>query len=253
MNLHPRKLRLPRKRWLLLVGGTLLVLLLVAVRVFFGVFNPFDPRNRTFRRWFTDPGSRPALITTQVEPCAGAPFVLPAPGFIGLLYGDVRGPYSIIRRHQGIDIFGDAPLGTVPVVAAYDGFLTREKDWVSAVIIRHPEDPLDASRQIWTFYTHMADSAGVSFIHEAFPQGTSEVFVEQGTLLGFMGNYSGNPSSPTGHHVHFSVVKDDGQGRYSNELKFGNTLDPGSYLGMTVDYQSNPALPIGCNAGGRTE
>ena len=242
MNNISGKLRLPKLRWLLI--GLAALLLLVVIRVLIGVLNP---RNRTFFNWLSDPASRAALVTSETTPCPGADFVLPAPGFIGLLYGDPRGPYSLLRPHQGVDIFGDGTPGTIPVVAAYDGYLTRERNWISAVIIRIPEDPLDPSRQIWTYYAHMADRDGNSFIHEAFPAGTSELFVEQGTLLGYMGNYSGNPANPTGHHVHFSVVKDNEQGSYANELQFSNTLDPGPYLGMTVDYNSNPSLPIGCD------
>lgn len=242
MSLFANFPRLPVPRWVW--WGLLVLILIVAGRFLIATLNP---RNRAFYAWFAEPDARPAMVTQRTEACPGAPFVLPAQGFIGLLYGDPRGPYSTLRPHQGIDIFGDGELGTLPVVAAYDGYLTREQDWVSAVIIRHPEDPLDPSRQIWTYYTHMADPQGNSFIHEAFPPGTQEVFVEQGTLLGFMGNYSGNAGNPTGHHVHFSIVKDDGQGNYTNELQFENTLDPGPYLGMTVNYGANPPIPIGCD------
>jgi len=242
MGLFSNLPRLPVPRWVW--WGLLVLILVLGGRALIAALNP---RNRAFYAWFAEPNARPAMVTHQTEACPGAPFVLPAQGFIGLLYGDPRGPYSVVRPHQGIDIFGNGELGTLPVVAAYDGYLTREQDWVSAVIIRHPEDPLDPSRQIWTYYTHMAGPQGNSFIHEAFPPGTREVFVEQGTLLGFMGNYSGNAGNPTGHHVHFSIVRDDGLGHYTNELQFENTLDPGPYLGMTVNYGANPPIPIGCN------
>jgi hypothetical protein len=232
---------LPRWAW----WGLGAVGLVVLIRVLVAVLNP---RNYAFYRWFRLPEARADMVTLVAEACPGAPFVLPAQGFIGLLYGDPRGPYSLLKPHQGIDIFGDGQPGTVPVVAAYDGYLTREPGWVSAVIIRHPQDPLDPSRQIWTYYTHMADRDGSSFIDPAFPPGTREAFVAQGTLLGYMGNYSGDPANPVGHHVHFSIVRDDGQGGFSNELKFRNTLDPSPYLGMTVNYRANPKVPIrGCD------
>lgn len=243
MNLFSNLPRLPGPRWVW--WGVAALALVVLIRVLIAVLNP---RNYAFYRWFQQPEKRAEMEIMVTEACPGAPFVLPGQGFIGLLYGDPRGPYSVLHPHQGIDIFGDGELGTLPVVAAYDGYLTREEDWVSAVIIRHPEDPLDPSRQIWTYYTHMADPEGHSFIHEAFPPGTHEVFVEQGTLLGYMGNYSGNPDNPTGHHVHFSVVMDNGRGGYSNELEFRNTLDPSPYLGITVNYRANPRVPIrGCD------
>ena len=41
----------------------------------------------------------------------------------------------------------------------------------------------------------MADEQGNDFIEPAFERGVSEVFVEQGTLLGYVGNYDGNMQS----------------------------------------------------------
>jgi hypothetical protein len=115
-------------------------------------------------------------------------FLLPSSGLIGLLYGDPAAPYHVLRRHSGIDIFGNGTLGTVPIVAAYHGYLTREADWKSSVIIRH-DDPLRVGRTIWTYYTHMADVSGTtSFVHADFPPNTREVFVEQGRLLGYQGS-----------------------------------------------------------------
>ena len=78
----------------------------------------------------------------------------------------------------------------------------------------------------------MADAQGNSFIVPEFPPGTNEVFVRAGTLLGYQGNYSGDPNSPTGIHLHFSIVLDDGNGTYKNELDIRNTLDPLPYLGI---------------------
>jgi hypothetical protein len=74
--------------------------------------------NDYVHRWFDDKSSRPALSTVQREPCPGAPFLLPSDGLIGLLWRDTAAPYSILRRHSGIDIFGAGEPGTVPVVAA---------------------------------------------------------------------------------------------------------------------------------------
>ncbi|MEZ4516970.1 MAG: hypothetical protein R3C44_09080 [Chloroflexota bacterium] len=55
-----------------------------------------------------------------------------------------------------------------------------------------PDDPLQPGRQIWLYYAHMADREGNSFIVDAFPPGISEVYVEQGTLLGYTGDYNGD-------------------------------------------------------------
>lgn len=203
--------------------------------------------NRNLLRWFTQAESRVDLITrADLEPCPGAPFILPSSGFVGLLWGDLRLPYSPVHRHSGVDIFGDGQPGQVPVYAAYDGYLTRLSHWKSAVIIRHPQDPLDPSRQIWTYYAHMADQGGVSFIAEAFPPGSTEVPVTRGTLLGYQGNYNAG-NGQVGLHLHFSIVRDDGQGRFLNETVIENTLDPSPYLGMRLNYACADPVPA-CTA-----
>ena len=199
------------------------------------------------RRWFSDPDSRDDLTTSLHAPCPGAPFLLPTEGLIGLLWRDPSGPYHIFRRHTGLDIFGDGPPGTVPVVAAYDGYLTRLDSWVSSVIIRH-DDPLQPGNTIWTYYTHMASRDGeTSYINQAFPPGASEVWVEQGALLGYQGNYSGS-AIPVGTHLHFSIVQSEPDGSFKNEAQLGNTLDPSPYLGMPLNISERPERPITCQS-----
>jgi hypothetical protein len=85
----------------------------------------------------------------------------------------------------------------------------------------------------------MADENGRSYIDSQFPPGTYEMFVEAGTLLGYQGNFSGDPNNPVGIHLHFSIVKDDGRGNFLNELEIRNTLDPSPYLGLPVNASSN--------------
>lgn len=197
-------------------------------------------------RWFDDPASRPALTTAQRGPCPGAPFLLPSDGLIGLLWGDPAAPYTILKRHSGLDIFGDGAPGTVPVYAAYDGALTRLPGWVSTVIIRH-DDPLQPGRTIWTYYTHMASRDGAqSYIMDDFPPGTQDVWVSQGTLLGYQGEYNGSGVLQIGLHLHFSIVKSEPDGSFKNEARQGNTLDPSPYLGMPLNIRGKPARPIGC-------
>jgi murein DD-endopeptidase MepM/ murein hydrolase activator NlpD len=198
------------------------------------------------RRWFDDRANRPDLMTVQRTPCPGAPFLLPSGGLIGLLWRDSAVPYNILRRHTGIDIFGDGEPGGVPVYAAYDGYLTRRPDWKSSVIIRH-DDPLQPGRTIWTYYTHMAARDGTqSFIADDFPPGTSDVWVKQGTRLGYQGEYSGDSLFPVGLHVHFSIVTSDPDGSFKNESHLGNTLDPSPYLGMALNIKTRPSRPIRC-------
>jgi hypothetical protein len=229
------------------IAGLFIFLLVSSYIVYRGVdyvLTLREPRNRAFLSWWQgDAETRAELITVQKEACTNAPFILPAEGFIGLLYADPRGPYSSARPHQGIDIFSATGVGEIPVYAAYDGYIAREEDWVSTVIQRVPDDPLQPGRQIWLYYTHMADSEGNDFIEPAFERGAREVFVEQGTLLGYTGNYSGNPLNPVGVHLHFSIVMDDGRGRYLNELNFENTIDSSAYLGMAVNVACAPVVP----------
>lgn len=222
----------------LVAGGYLLLQLL-------NLTGRNDSRAGEMLRWARgNADDRAALITVQREPCPGAPFLLPSDGYVGLLYADPRGPYSAVAPHQGIDIFSPGAPGVTPVYAAYDGYITREAGWRSALIQRIPDDPLRPGRSIWLYYAHMADRDGASFIEPAFPPGTRERFVARGTLLGYTGDYNGNSLRDIWVHLHFSIVLDDGRGGYANELEFANTLDPTPYLGMPLNYRcDSPAVP----------
>jgi hypothetical protein len=134
------------------------------------------------------------------------------------------------------------------VRVAYPGFLTRLSDWKASLIVRIPQDPLQPERQIWTYYTHLASPEGDSYIVEAFPPGTQGVYVEAGTLLGYQGNYSGNPSNPVGVHLHFSIVKDR-DGKFLNELEIENTFDPSPYFGLPLNSETNPDQVPLCDPG----
>lgn len=193
--------------------------------------------------WLRDPGSHPEWAMKAGERCGDAPFQFPTDGFIGFFWDDSFRPG---HRHQGIDIFGGEAPGITPVYAAFDGYLSRQVDWKSTVIIRVPDDPLQPGRQIWVYCTHMADEEGNSFIDAAFPPGTREQFVKAGTLLGYQGNFSGTPDNPVGVHLHFSIVKDDGSGNYLNELKIDNTLDPSPYFGLELNAHKATEKAIRC-------
>jgi peptidoglycan LD-endopeptidase LytH len=199
-------------------------------------------RTRRVLAWLRAASDHPDWAVRAGQRCGQAPFLIPTDGFIGYLWDD---SFRIGHRHQGIDIFGGGPVDTTPVVAAYSGYLSRQPDWKSTVIIRVPDDPLHSGRQIWTYYTHMADEQGVSLISDQFPPGVSEVWVDAGTLLGYQGDYSGDPNNPVGVHLHFSIVRDDGTGKYLNELKINNTLDPSPYLGLNLNArQSKTEIPL---------
>lgn len=185
-----------------------------------------------FVQYKQNPDSVDLPVIPGLEQCPAAPFVNPTDGWIGIMYGD-----SIfgVQNHSGLDIFGLEGNGVTPVYAAYDGYLTRLPEWTSAVIIRHPEDPLVPGRQIWTYYTHLADTAGNSYIIDQIPPGTVELPVKQGTLLGYQGDYNGGSRRQIDTHLHFSIVLDDGSGNFRNETDIANTIDPSPYLGMRLN------------------
>jgi peptidoglycan LD-endopeptidase LytH len=200
------------------------------------------PRTRRVLSWLRDASQHPEWAIHAGERCGQAPFSMPTDGLVGFLWDD---SFRLGHRHQGIDIFGGGEVNTTAVMAAYAGYLSRLPDWKASVIIRIPDDPLNPGRQIWTYYTHMANSNGDSYIAPEFPAGTTEKFVAAGTLLGYQGNYSGNPGNPVGVHLHFSIVRDDGKGHFLNELEIGNTIDPSPYLGLPLNArEQSDAIPV---------
>jgi murein DD-endopeptidase MepM/ murein hydrolase activator NlpD len=223
---------------------TLLVILVVIVTAGIYLYHRFGrntARVGLMQPWFDNPNLYGDANMKAGTRCGGAPFAFPTNGLTGFIWDD----YFNNKRHQGLDIFGGTDVGVTPVYAAYAGYLTRKADWKSSVIIRVPGDPLEPSRQIWVYYTHMADPDGNSFISEQFPPGTFEVYVETGTLLGYQGNYSGEPGNPTGVHLHISIVKDDGYGNFLNELDINNTYDPSPYFGMALNANQNTdVIPV---------
>ena len=222
----------------------LIVAGLTALITGYYMFQPNAARMLAFRAWINNPASHADWKLSAGSQCGSAPFLFPTDGFVGFLWGDMMGR---LHKHQGIDIFGGTDIGITKVISAYPGYLTRLPDWKSAVIVRVPSDPLQPDRQIWLYYTHMADANGNSFISDEFPQGTSEKYVEAGTFLGYQGDYSGDTNNPVGVHLHFSVVKDDGTGHFTNETDIKNTYDPSPYLGIPVNaYENQSQVPV-CN------
>ena len=221
------------KRFIL---STLFVISIVGGYLVYRNMRTSGARSVKVMQWFRNPESLTELTILQGERCGDAPFILPTNGIIGYLWDDSFRPG---HRHQGLDIFGGEELGETPVISAYDGYLSRMPDWTSTVIVRVPSDPLQPGRQIWLYYTHMADADGNDYIVNEFPRGTEEIFVPAGALLGYQGNYSGDPFNPTGTHLHFSIVLDNGSGTFRNELDIENTLDPSPYLGMNLNTKTN--------------
>jgi murein DD-endopeptidase MepM/ murein hydrolase activator NlpD len=219
-----------------IIFSALIILIIVTGYFVYRWYGTNVSRSARALAWLNNSASRSKRTFRAGERCGQAPFIFPTDGFIGYLWDD---SFRVGHHHQGIDIFGGNSLNVTPVIAAYPGYLSRLPDWKSTVIIRIPEDPLNSDRQIWTYYTHMADEKGNSYISTEFPPDTMDVYVEAGTLLGYQGNFSGDPFNPTGVHLHFSIVKDDGRGSFLNELNIRNTLDPSPYLGLPLNAKLN--------------
>jgi murein DD-endopeptidase MepM/ murein hydrolase activator NlpD len=216
-------------------------IVVVGVVLFNRYFSP-DGRTRQVLSFIRNPASHPEWVIPALTRCGDAPFLMPTSGMIGFLWDDSFRPG---HHHQGIDIFAGTGVGETAVYAAFDGYLTRNVDWKSSLILRVPSDPINPGQQIWLYYTHLAGPEGNSLIDPAFPPGATEVFVSAGTPLGTQGNYSGTPGNPTGVHLHFSIVQDDGQGGYRNEMQIRNTLDPSPYFNLPLNAKQNPdTIPV---------
>ncbi|NCP85750.1 MAG: hypothetical protein CO094_01675 [Anaerolineae bacterium CG_4_9_14_3_um_filter_57_17] len=229
-----------RKLPLFLVVGLMLGLTVWLYRT----FRPTLARGQRVWQFFSDPASHPELVIAAGTRCNAAPFIFPTTGLAGFIWDDSFRPS---HRHQGIDIFARSGSGETPVLAAFPGFLTRLPAWKASVIVRVPDDPLAPGRQMWVYYTHMADADGNSFIAADFPPGTSEKPVAAGDFLGYQGNYSGDPRNPVGVHLHISIVKDNA-GRFTNELDIRNTYDPSPYFGLALNAHENPETIPTCEA-----
>ncbi len=209
---------------------------LAAAFYVYKIYRPTGARAVQVLTWLRDPSSHPELVIAAGTRCGSAPFIFPTRGVVGFLWDDSFRPG---HRHQGIDIFSGREAGVSAVLAVYPGYLTRRADWKASLIVRVPEDPLHPGRQIWIYYTHMADANGHSFIAPPFPPGTYEKPIQAGELLGYSGNYSGNAGNPVGVHLHLSIVKDQ-EGQFLNELDIRNTYDPSPYFGLALNARQNP-------------
>ncbi len=217
------------------------VLIGLAVYVYLQ-FRSSGARSLIVMAYIKDPAAHVDLVIKAGTRCGRAPFIFPTTGMAGYLWDD---SFQMGHRHQGVDIFAGTEVGVTEVIAVYAGYLTRLPEWKSSVIVRIPNDPLQPGRQIWLYYTHMADSSGRSYISTSFPPGTTGQYIEAGTVLGRQGNYSGDPNNPVGVHLHISVVHDDGSGHFKNELDINNTYDPSPYFGLRLNARENPdQIPV---------
>ncbi len=222
----------------------LLVAFVVTALYLYRAARPASARSAELWAWVRDPSANPRLAIQAGSRCGAAPFLFPTTGVPGYLWDD---SFRIGSRHQGIDIFAGTDVNVTDIVAVSYGLLTRLPDWKSSVILRIPSDPLEPGRQIWVYYTHMADAQGNSFISVEFPPGTYDRPVEAGAFLGRQGDYSGDPNNPVGVHLHISIVKDNG-GNFMNELDINNTYDPSPYFGLPLNARTNTDRLPSCEA-----
>ena len=229
--------KLLRSKWL---RWTIFIGLVMVTAVFFyitSVSRNFRSRVSRIGPFMANPSAYEDWIVTGGERCGDAPFLIPSSGYLGVGWNDGVAP---LYQHTGHDIFSpDGADNVTPIYAVYDGYLTREEHWRSAVIIRHPDfDELPdivGDEKIWTYYTHMASQDGTeSFISEEFPRGTREKFVEAGTLLGYQGSWAGTTERDMSRHLHLSIVKSDANGTYLNETEIVNTFDPTPFFGFEL-------------------
>ena len=238
-----------RRRW---IGFTLFLLaLLIGGTVLLRWSRLSRPTEQLLklRAWFDAPTAHADWAVTVGSRCGEAPMLIPTNGYIGFGWDDSFRPG---HRHSGLDIFGpDDQNGITPIIAAHDGYLTREDSWKSTVILRHPDFPavpaagVAQGEQIWSYYTHMAARDGSeSYIAAEFPPGTHERFVTAGTLLGHQGNWGGSRWQLTGRHLHFSVVKSKPDGDYMDERDIANTYNPIYLLGVRPNSASILTCPF---------
>jgi len=226
---------MPKRRFLILM---VIVAVCTALGYLYLTYGRNNRRAAQVFAWMRDPTSHPELVMRAGARCGEAPFIFPTDGLVGFLWDD---SFRLGHSHQGLDIFSGTQAGVTPVIAAYPGYLSRLPDWKSSLIVRVPDDPLQPGRQIWLYYTHMADTDGKSYISAEFPPGTSEAPIAAGAFLGYQGNFSGDPYNPVWVHLHFSIVKSDFSGDFKNELEIENTYDPSPYLGLPLNAKENPA------------
>ena len=154
------RLKNPVLKWLVI--PLVIILLTGGVFLIFQRFQSSSYRTRRVMTWIRNPFSNPAWSMKSLTRCyPTTPFQFPTDGYVGFLWDDSFRPG---HHHQGIDIFTSEKSGETPVYAVHDGYLTRLAGWKSSLIVRIPDDPLHPGRQIWTYYTHLADVNGNSYI-----------------------------------------------------------------------------------------
>jgi hypothetical protein len=143
----------------------------------------------------------------DLEACPGAPWRLPTRSDLGMWWITYQ-----------IGFMGEGYENTVPVYAVADGLLLRRPDWKGSVAIQH-DDPLRHGEKVWSYYGDMASGwDDESFVVPNFSPGSERVPVKAGQLLGYQGQWSGQPGRPIWMHLHFAVVPALADGSFPSEI-----------------------------------
>ena len=145
------------------------------------------------------PSKAPASVSSAPAVSSGT-FTRPSAGYVSSTMGERWN-----KQHAGIDI---AASGTVPVVAAADGVVSRSyfsSSYGNVVFVTH-----NISGQTWTtVYAHLSSR-----------QASNGAVVAKGQQIGIMGN----TGHSYGQHLHFELHK--GTWNYSKS----NAVNPLSYI-----------------------
>jgi hypothetical protein len=173
--------------------------------------------------------------TTRLDTCPGVQWRLPSDGSLGIAW-----------MKDGLDFFGRGNEGSIPVHAVADGVLTRLPGWVDVVAVLH-EDRLRPGKKVWAIYGGMAAANGAdSFVAEDIPEGTTNLPVKSGQLLGYQGSWSETPQWPKWVHMSFALTEGMAQESLPEDLSAKDTLDPAQYLGLIVEPGNESHQPLKC-------
>lgn len=147
---------------------------------------------------------------------------------------------------DGIDLFGRGTEASIPVYAMADGSLTRLPGRVDVVAVLH-QDPLRPGKKVWAMYGGMSAANGVdSFAAEDFLEGTTNLPVQSGQLLGYQGSWSENPQWPKWVHMSFALTDGTTQETLPEDAAAANLLDPAQYLGLVIESGNDSPQPLKC-------
>ncbi|MFB7639483.1 murein hydrolase activator EnvC family protein [Peribacillus butanolivorans] len=146
------------------------------------------------------PSSQSSSNVSQVPAVSSGTFTRPSAGYVSSIFGERWN-----KQHAGIDI---AASGTVPVVAAADGVVSRSyfsSTYGNVIFVTH-----SISGQQWTtVYAHLSSR-----------QASTGSVVAKGQQIGIMGN----TGHSYGQHLHFELHK--GAWNYSKS----NAVNPLNYI-----------------------